>query len=180
MLKSLAIKLLSIPTLLFSNFVLFSNQVFAQTDPKFIGDTQIDPDTLRAGSESLNEEAVAAILIVYFIVIAVITIALYIYMGVVLSKLAKQLNFPKPWWAWVPLLNLYLMVKLADLPGWTVILMLIPFVSIFFPVYLFAKIGEKRGFHPWLGAAVILPVVGIFVPAYLAYATPPSAQNSAV
>lgn len=104
----------------------------------------------------------------------------YIYMGLALMTIGKKLNFESPWMAWVPIVNLYMMLKIADQQGWMLILAFIPIVNFFFMfymIYVWMQIAEKRGFESWVGILIIVPIIGVAVPGYIAWAEPkPSAQ----
>lgn len=49
------------------------------------------------------------------------------------------------WESIVPIYNVYIMILLARLPGWMVILCFIPFVNIFFSVYIIYKFSLAFG-----------------------------------
>jgi hypothetical protein len=48
----------------------------------------------------------------------VIDIAIYFWFAVCLYIIAKKTNTPRPWLAWIPFANIYLMCKVAGKPGW--------------------------------------------------------------
>jgi len=97
-------------------------------------------------------------------------LAMYIYLAIVLMKIAKKTNTPNNWFAWIPFLNLYLMVKIAKKPGWWFILMLIPFVNIIIGIIIWMAIAKRLGHPEWLGILVIVPIANIIIPGYLAFA----------
>lgn len=94
-----------------------------------------------------------------------IGIGLYLIMGIALMTLANKTNTPNPWMAWIPIANIILMVQIAELeiwwaavvivtctvasfyvwmkiaerrgkPSWVGLLMLVPCVNFFVPLYL--------------------------------------------
>lgn len=137
-------------------------------------DYEWDYDTT---TELTDEDAalIAGIGLLTFGFFGVFALGLYIYMGLTLMTIGKKLNFESPWMAWVPIANIYMMLKIADLPGWTLILLFIPFINFlftFFMIYVWMKIAEKRGFESWVGILMIVPVIGIAVPGYIAWAEP--------
>lgn len=179
-------------------FVLFSpvSEVVAQTDADTTVETEeFDWDAWEAEFDaayddtsydygddyyyddysSISDEDAAALAIftgVYLVVVIVFSIFWYVYMGLTLMTIAKKLNHESPWLAWIPLANIYLMVKLADLSGWMMLLMFVPLVNIGLAVYIWMKMAERRGFEMWLGILMIVPVAQLIIPGYLAWAEP--------
>lgn len=93
----------------------------------------------------------------------------YVYIAYSLQVIADKTNTENSWFAWIPILNLYLMCKIADKPGWWLILFLIPIVNIVIFIIVGMAIAQKRGKPGWLGIVWIIPVVGLIVPGYLAF-----------
>lgn len=179
-------------------FVLFSpvSEVVAQTDADTTVETEeFDWDAWEAEFDaayddtsydygddyyyddysSISDEDAAALAIftgVYLVVVIVFSIFWYVYMGLTLMTIAKKLNHESPWLAWIPLANIYLMVKLADLSGWMMLLMFVPLVNIGLAVYIWMKMAERRGFEMWLGILMIVPIAQLIIPGYLAWAEP--------
>jgi len=96
--------------------------------------------------------------------------AIYIYMALALSTIAKKTNTENAWWGWVPILNILLMLNIAKKPLWWIILLIIPFVGIVIGVLVWMAVAEARGKPNWWGILIIVPLVGIIVPGYLAWA----------
>jgi len=98
-----------------------------------------------------------------------IGIAIYVYVAYSIMVIANRTNTENSWFAWVPILNLYLLCKIADKPGWWVILFLIPLVNIVISIIVWMRIAEKMGKPSWLGILWIIPPVGLIVVGYLAF-----------
>lgn len=98
--------------------------------------------------------------------------AMYVYFAFSLMTIANKTGTENSWFAWVPILNIILMLQIADKPIWWIILLLIPFVNIVIAIMLWMAIAEARGFPSWWGVLLIVPFVGIIVPGYLAFAEP--------
>jgi len=73
------------------------------------------------------------------------------------------------WLAWIPIVNIILMLNIAKKPLWWIILCLIPLVNIVVMIIVWMAIAEARGKPSWWGILLIVPVVGIIVPGYLAF-----------
>lgn len=87
-----------------------------------------------------------------------LSLALYVLTSWGLYKVAKKLNEPHPWMAWVPYLNIYTIVKVGWKPWiWVLyfiiwlLLFLIPGLIIMFIVAL----GLARRFGRWVGTAIL-------------------------
>lgn len=94
----------------------------------------------------------------------------YVYIAYSLQVIADKTNTENSWYAWVPILNIYLMCKIAGKPGWWLILFFIPLVNIVIFIIVGMRIAEARGKPSWLGIVWIVPFVGLIVPGYLAFA----------
>ena len=106
----------------------------------------------------------------FFMVFLVIGLAVYIYIALALSTIAKKTNTENPWLAWIPIANIVLMLNIAKKPIWWILLCLVPLVNIVIYIILWMAIAEARGKPNWWGILIIVPVVGIIVPGYLAWA----------
>ena len=104
-----------------------------------------------------------------FLFLFVIFIAAYIYFALALQTIATKTNTEKAWWAWVPIIQVILMLNIAKKPVWWLVLLLIPLVNIVIGIIVWMAIAEARQKPNWWGILVIVPVVGIIVPGYLAW-----------
>lgn len=100
----------------------------------------------------------------------IVFIAFYVYLAYSLQVIADKTNTENSWLAWIPIVNLYLLCKIADKPGWWILLFLIPIVNIVVFIIVGMKIAELRGKPGWLGIVWVIPVVGLIIPGYLAFA----------
>ncbi|MDD5569129.1 MAG: DUF5684 domain-containing protein [Candidatus Pacebacteria bacterium] len=96
-------------------------------------------------------------------------LALYIYMAISLQVIAKKTGTSNEWMAWVPILNILLMINIAQKPWWWIFLFLIPIVNLVIAIIIFMAIAERRGKPNWVGLLIIVPIVGIAIPGYLAF-----------
>ena len=132
-------------------------------------------------SANLSAGAVMALLLV--------SVAVYVYYAFSLMTIAHKTGTGSAWMAWVPILNVYLMCKVADKPGW------------WLPGHHVRPVHQPRAHHysldedrrgqrvpGWWGILMLVPVVNFIVPGYLAFAessempsgrADPSLENSA-
>lgn len=94
----------------------------------------------------------------------------YIVFAVALMTIANKTGLAeKAWWGWVPILNILLMLEIAELPVWFIVLFLIPCFNFFLGIYIWWKIAEKRGKPGPIALAILFPILGFFVPLYIAF-----------
>ena len=107
----------------------------------------------------------------------IFVIALYIYMALALSSIAKRTNTKDPWLAWIPIANIYLATQIAKVPGWVTLSIILPFIpvlgSIAFVIvwaWLWWKIAEIRKRPGWWGILIaIIPIVNLVLIGILAW-----------
>jgi len=113
--------------------------------------------------------AMAGVSIISSLVSLGMSLVMYVYMALVLSTIAKKLKVENPWLAWIPIGNIYLMVKCAGLEAWhTILACIVPF----YVLYVLMKVFERRGFSQWLGCTMIIPFVNFIVLGYVAWGEP--------
>jgi hypothetical protein len=108
----------------------------------------------------------------FFIIFLIVILVLYIFMAICLMKIAKKTNTPNGWFAWIPILNVVLMLQIAKKPVWWIVLIFIPFVNfvwVVLQILVWMSISRECGKEEWLGILMLVPVANIFVPAYLAF-----------
>ncbi len=99
----------------------------------------------------------------------VMFLALYCYMGYSLQVLSRKTNTPDAWMSWVPILNIFQIIRIAGKPLWWFILFLIPLVNIVMAIIVWMSVAERVGKPSWLGILMIVPVVNLVIPGYLAF-----------
>ncbi|TSA44948.1 hypothetical protein D4R51_02740 [bacterium] len=105
-----------------------------------------------------------------FIFVMILVLILYVVMAISLMKIAKRTNTENAWFAWIPILNLILMLQIAKRPMWWLVFFLVPILNIAGIVMQFiiwVDIAKRLGKSAIFGvlAALIAP---IFMP-YLAF-----------
>lgn len=124
---------------------------------------------LFAQEEEIPRGAQAAFLGGMMLIFLLFFAVIYIYMGLALQTIAKKTNTENGWMAWIPIVNVFLMLNIARKPLWWFILCLIPFVNIVIAIIVWMGIAEARNKPNWWGILMIVPFVGIIVPGYLAW-----------
>ena len=97
-------------------------------------------------------------------------VLVYAFFAFCLSAIAKKTNHSdRAWWAWVPVLQVLLILKAASIEWWWIFLFLIPFVNIGVAIYVWVRVAKVLAKHPVWGVLMIVPVVDLFVLAYFAF-----------
>lgn len=94
---------------------------------------------------------------------------LYVYVAVCVMKIAEKTNTPDGWWAWVPILNIVLLIKIAGKPIWWIVLFLIPLVNLIVAILIWVGVCEARQKSPALVIGLLIPLVNLGVIGYLAF-----------
>lgn len=105
-----------------------------------------------------------------FLVFLVVFGVFYVYLALALQTIAKKTNTENPWMAWIPIINIILMLNIAKKPLWWFILCLVPLVNIVILIIVWMAIAEARKKPNWWGILMIVPFVNLIVPGYLAWA----------
>ena len=95
----------------------------------------------------------------------VIFVVATLVIGYPIYVLGQRANHASPWFAFIPILNLIILVQLADLEMFWVLLCFIPFVG-FYPWY---KIAEKQGKNGLVVLGFLIPCVGFLTPYYIVF-----------
>ncbi len=111
--------------------------------------------------------AVAALMGVWLLVVGVF----YVYVAICLMTIARKTNTPNGWMAWIPIINIILMLQIAQKPLWWIILCFIPLVNIVIFVLAWMGIAKAVNKPEWWGILIIIPVVSLIVPGYLAFSS---------
>jgi len=101
----------------------------------------------------------------------VFMVAIYAFFAVCLQTIAKKTETEKDWMAWVPFLNLVLLLKVANKPMWWIVLFFIPIVNFVSAIVIMMSVAERREKPSWVGALVVIPFFGVAVIPYLAFSS---------
>lgn len=113
--------------------------------------------------------AVAALVAGFLTVFLYIVVGLYLYGSLCLYLIAKKLNVPAAWTAWIPILQIWAFFASAKQPLWMVLLFIIPFVNAIVATYLWICIVENLGRNKMLGLLMLIPVVNLIFLGFLAF-----------
>ncbi len=135
-----------------------------------------DYDFTSSSASNLTSDQVAtlgmgAFFGAYIVFMFILVVIVYVVMALSLSKIAMKTktNVAHAWFAWVPILNVILMLNVAGYSGWYMFVLMVPFVNIIFAIYVWMKISKACGKPDYLGILMLVPLANIILPLYLAY-----------
>ncbi len=115
------------------------------------------------------EQGLVAFALGFALIMMLFVIAIYVYMAICLMKIAKKTNTPNAWFAWIPFLNIWLMIQVAKKEWWWFLLFFIPLVNIVASIVVWMGVAKALGKPEWLGILMIVPFANLVVPGYLAF-----------
>ena len=100
--------------------------------------------------------------------------AVYLYFSFMMFKIAQKTGHnPIAWWAFVPILNTFLLIKMAHKPLWWFVLLLVPFVNVIAFFVLWISVAKIVGQSPFWGFLAMIPVLNLVALFILAYNSRP-------
>ncbi len=105
----------------------------------------------------------------FMIFFYVLGLAFYLFFAFCIYKIAKKLDVPAAWLAWIPIAQIWPVVGSAGKPWWWILLLFIPIVGGLIAIYLWMCIAENLGKNKWLGLLMLLPFVNMIFLGYLAF-----------
>ena len=113
--------------------------------------------------------AIAAFGILFVLFILIFALGLYAFVAVCLMKIADKLSVPDSWWAWVPILNILLLVKMSGKPMWWVVLFFLPVANLVAAILVFVAILEALKKPPLFVIGFFIPILNLILLGYLAF-----------
>lgn len=95
--------------------------------------------------------------------------AIYIYFALAFATIARKTHTPNTWMAWIPFLNMILLLNVAQRPVWWILLFFVPFVNVAIMVIVWMGVAKARGRPDWWGVFIIAPIANFILPGVLAW-----------
>jgi hypothetical protein len=143
------------------------NRILARTGWLLALSAVLIPARLAFAQE--NNHVPAAFMGGLLLIFCIFFLVMYVYHALALQTIATKTNTENPWFAWIPIANLILMLNIAKKPIWWILLFLIPLVNIAIIIIVWMGIAEARNKPNWWGILLIVPGVNLIVPGYLAW-----------
>ncbi|MDD5195945.1 MAG: hypothetical protein PHQ96_09815 [Candidatus Omnitrophica bacterium] len=113
---------------------------------------------------------------VFSVLYFLINVAFYVFSSLCFHIIGKKTGTRYAWRAWIPIANVFLMLKIAGLSYlWllSIFIVLIPLLGILaligFSGYVCYRIALARGKAGWIGILMLVPIAGYAVLGYLAF-----------
>ena len=119
--------------------------------------------------QRMSAAGIRAFVMASFMIILVLFAGMYVYFSLCLFLIAKKLKVPAPWTAWLPIVNIWTILKAAGKPVWWVLLFFIPLVGLIVIVYVWMCIVENLGRNKWMGLLILIPIVSLVYIGVLAF-----------
>jgi len=100
-----------------------------------------------------------------------------VVIGVALWKLAERTKEEPKWFAFVPILNVVLLLRLARRPMWWIILCMIPIVNLVTFILIMMSLSARFGLNKWWGLVAPLTPFNFILLYYIAYGTGGGAES---
>ena len=99
--------------------------------------------------------SIIGFLLIVTLIYFTVMIFAYIYISLALMKIAKRTGTPNGWFAWIPILNLLLIAKIAKMHWWPILLLVIPY-GLSFIIGVFLPFGLTLIFVSYIFYAVFI------------------------
>lgn len=101
-----------------------------------------------------------------------IILAVYVYFSFAMFKIAQRTGHEdKAWWAWIPIFNTFLLLKMAGKPNWWFFLLLVPIVNIVCFFILWMETAKACGKPAYWGVLAMLPFIQVVAIGVLAFSS---------
>ncbi len=123
-----------------------------------------DLSSLSSLTDVFSAGVLAALIAVGILLVIFFSIGIYVYAALAWMTIARKLKYKNPWFAWIPILNVVMMLQLGGFHWAWIFLSLIPILGwiALFVMLIIAnwRIFEKRKYPGWLSLSIIIPKVG--------------------
>ncbi|HWR82591.1 MAG TPA: DUF5684 domain-containing protein [Candidatus Deferrimicrobium sp.] len=100
----------------------------------------------------------------------IIILAVYLYFAFTLYKIACKTGYAQnAWWGFIPILNLFLLVKMAGRPMYWFLFLLIPFLNLIMYAVLWIDVAKACRQSPVWGFLCILPIINLISMGVIAF-----------
>lgn len=127
------------------------NQLIAQSSDS----TTVNYDSLTEEQKALFDKII--------LFAGIFGLVVYIFTSFCLMKIADKLDIPNSWLSWVPIAQIWVMVRAAGKPGWWLILFFIPLVNFVIGLIVFFSIPTSLNKSSLYGLLIFVPILGVFL-----------------
>ena len=104
-----------------------------------------------------------------------VLLAVYLYFSYCQYRMSSKCGYGEyGWWAFIPIMNTILLIKMAEKPMWWILLILVPVVNLFVFFALWMAVAKNCGQSPFWGFLMPIPFLNFIAAFVLAFNSPPS------
>ena len=118
--------------------------------------------TTTVNYDSLTEEQ-KALFDKIILVAGVFGLLAYVFTSFCLMKIADKLDILNSWLSWVPIAQIWVMVRAAGKPSWWLILFFIPLVNFVISLIVLFSIPTSLNKSSLYGLLLFVPILGVFL-----------------
>ncbi len=145
-----------------SNAIASSSLISKNNSDRLIAqDSNVDSPSLRTYDSLSEEEKALFNKIILFA--SIFGLVVYVFTSFCLMKIADKLEIPNSWLAWIPIAQIWVMVRAAGKPGWWLILFFIPLVNFVIGLIVFFSIPTSLNKSSLYGLLLFVPILGVFL-----------------
>ena len=145
-----------------SNAIASSSLITQNNSDRLIAqDSNVDSSSLETYDSLTEEEKALSNKIILFA--SIFGLVVYVFTSFCLMKIADKLEIPNSWLAWIPIAQIWVMVRAAGKPGWWLILFFIPLVNFVIGLIVFFSIPTRLNKSSLYGLLLFVPILGVFL-----------------
>ena len=145
-----------------SNAIASSSLITKNNSDRLIAqDSNVDSSSLETYDSLTEEEKALSNKIILFA--SIFGLVGYVFTSFCLMKIADKLEIPNSWLAWIPIAQIWVMVRAAGKPGWWLILFFIPLVNFVIGLIVFFSIPTSLNKSSLYGLLLFVPILGVFL-----------------
>ena len=145
-----------------SNAIASSSLITKNNSDRLIAqDSNVDSSSLETYDSLTEEEKALFNKIILFA--SIFGLVVYVFTSFCLMKIADKLEIPNSWLAWIPIAQIWVMVRAAGKPGWWLILFFIPLVNFVIGLIVFFSIPTSLNKSSLYGLLLFVPILGVFL-----------------
>lgn len=97
----------------------------------------------------------------------------YLFFSYCQYRIAVKADHQTPWYAFIPIVNIFQLISIAQKEWWWFVLCFVPLVNIFAIAVIWMEISKNIGQSPAWGIAMLVPFVNLIALLYLAFSSTP-------
>jgi hypothetical protein len=109
----------------------------------------------------------------------ILLFAWHLYFSLCLYAIARKAGLRGLWQAWIPVVNMYLMCRLVEVPGWWTLLCIVPWAGVLPSAWLMVQVPKALGITGPERFLMLVPPANLVYMGYLAFAAKPGRRVAA-